>query len=146
MRWNGARSGSGFHATRRRKMISNIRNLNPYSYNVSSSGASGKLFVPVNPSSVIYAQFNHISGIAAKEGQHGVSISKIQILNTLIDNLSRIKSNPNTQKAIQISEEQADALIKNYQQQIEQTVRTSQAAFMLSGARPSAGALFSIDA
>jgi hypothetical protein len=72
-------------------MISNITNLNPYSYHVSSSGASGKLFVPVNPSAVIYAQFNHISGIAAPKGQNGVSLSKIQILNSLIDNLSRIK-------------------------------------------------------
>ena len=127
-------------------MVSNIRNLNPYSYPVSANGLSGKPFVPVNPTSVIYAQFDHISGIAARNGQHGVSLSKIQILNTLIENLSRIKSSPDTQKVLQVSEEQADALIKNYQQQIEQTVRTSQAAFALNGARPSAGALFSIDA
>lgn len=127
-------------------MISNITNLNPYSYHISSSGASGKLFVPVKPSSVIYAQFDHISGIAARNGQHGVSVSKIQILNTLIENLSRIKSNPNMQKALRVSEEQADALISNYQQQIAQAVQASQATFALSGARPNAGALFSIDA
>ncbi len=127
-------------------MISNITNLNPYSYHVSSSGASGKLFVPVNPSSVIYAQFDHISGIAASEGQQGVSVSKIQILNTLIENLSRIKSNPNTPKTLQVSEEQADALIKNYQQQIAQAVQATQTAFALNGARPNIGALFSIDA
>ena len=47
-------------------MISNIRNLNPYSYPVSANGLSGKLFVPVNPTAVIYAQFDHISGIAAE--------------------------------------------------------------------------------
>jgi len=127
-------------------MISNITNLNPYSYHVSSSGASGKLFVPVNPSSVIYAQFDHISGIAASEGQQGVSVSKIQILNTLIENLSRIKSNPNMSKTLQVSEEQADALIKNYQQQIAQAVQATQTAFALNGARPNIGALFSIDA
>lgn len=127
-------------------MISNIRNLNPYSYPVSANGLSGKLFVPVNPSAVIYAQFDHISGIAARNGQHGVSVSKIQILNTLIENLSRIKSNPDTQKVLQVSEEQADALIENYQQQIAQAVQASQAAFALNGARPNAGALFSIDA
>lgn len=127
-------------------MISNITNLNPYSYHVSSSGASGKLFVPVNPSSVIYAQFDHISGIAASEGQQGVSVSKIQILNTLIENLSRIKSNPNTPKTLQVSEEQEDALIKNYQQQIAQAVQATQTAFALNGARPNIGALFSIDA
>lgn len=127
-------------------MVSNIRNLNPYSYPISANGLSGKLFVPVNPTAVIYAQFDHISGIAARNGQHGVSLSKIQILNTLIENLSRIKSSPDTQKVLQVSEEQADALITNYQQQIAQAVQASQTAFALNGARPSAGALFSIDA
>ena len=54
-------------------MMTNISNLSPYSYNgIASGGASGKLYVPVNPANVIYAQFDHISGVAAKKGQHGV--------------------------------------------------------------------------
>ena len=65
-------------------MMTNISNLSPYSYNgIASGGASGKLYVPVNPANVIYAQFDHISGVAAKKGQHGVSITKIQILKKL---------------------------------------------------------------
>ncbi|MBQ4014877.1 MAG: hypothetical protein II610_06465 [Treponema sp.] len=128
-------------------MIANITNMNPYSYHVSSSGASGKLFVPVNPSAVIYAQFNHISGIAAPKGQNGVSISKIQILNSLIENLTRIKGAQNSpKKSVKITQEQADALIKNYQKQIAQAVQASQAQFMLNGAMPEAGALFSVKA
>ena len=128
-------------------MISNITNLNPYSYHVSSSGASGKLFVPVSPSAVIYAQFNHISGIAAPKGQSGVSISKIQILNAMIENLSRIKGVQNTpKKTVHITEAQADALIQNYQKQIAQSVQASQTQFMLSGAMPQAGSLFSVNA
>ena len=128
-------------------MIANITNMNPYSYHVSSSGASGKLFVPVNPSAVIYAQFNHISGIAAPKGQNGVSISKIQILNSLIENLTRIKGTQNSpKKSVKISQEQADALIKNYQKQIAQAVQASQAQFMLNGVMPEAGALFSVKA
>lgn len=128
-------------------MIANITNMNPYSYHVSSSGASGKLFVPVNPSAVIYAQFNHISGIAAPKGQNGVSISKIQILNSLIENLTRIKGAQNSpKKSAKITQEQADALIKNYQKQIAQAVQASQAQFMLNGAMPEAGALFSVKA
>jgi len=128
-------------------MISNITNLNPYSYHVSSSGASGKLFVPVSPSAVIYAQFNHISGIAAPKGQNGVSISKIQILNSLIENLSKIKGVQNSpKKNIRITESQADALIQQYQKQIAQSVQASQAQFMLNGVMPQAGALFSVQA
>lgn len=128
-------------------MISNITNLNPYSYHVSSSGASGKLFVPVSPSAVIYAQFNHISGIAAPKGQSGVSISKIQILNSLIENLSKIRGAENSpKKNVHLTDGQVDALIKNYQKQIAQAVQASQAQFMLNGAKPEAGAVFSIQA
>ncbi len=128
-------------------MISNITNLNPYSYHVSSSGASGKLFVPVQPSAVIYAQFNHISGIAAPKGQSGVSISKIQILNSLIENLSKIRGAENSpKKNVRLTDGQVDALIKNYQKQIAQAVQASQAQFMLNGAKPEMGALFSVQA
>ena len=128
-------------------MIANITNLNPYSYHVSSSGASGKLFVPVNPSAVIYAQFNHISGIAAPKGQSGVSISKIQILNSLIENLSKIKGAENSpKKSVHITKAQADVLIQKYQKEIAQSVQAAQAQFTLSGAMPQAGALFSVNA
>ena len=128
-------------------MISNITNLNPYSYHVSSSGASGKLFVPVSPSAVIYAQFNHISGVAAPKGQNGVSISKIQILNSLIENLSKIKGAQNSKtKSVKLTEGQVDVLIEKYQKEIARSVQASQAQFMLNGAKPEAGALFSIKA
>ena len=130
-------------------MISNIRSLNAYSYGgmISSSGASGKLYVPVNPNAVIYAQFNHISGVPAHKGQNGVSISKIQILNTLIDNLSRIKSTSLPKHDSVMSDGQAEALIKNYQAQIQNATQAAKTTpYMLAGAQPMAGALFQIDA
>lgn len=130
-------------------MISNMRSLNAYSYGnmVRSSGASGKLYVPVNPSAVIYAQFNHISGVAANKGQSGVSITKIQILNTLIDNLSRIKNTAIPKHDSVMSDGQAEALIKNYQSQIQAAAQNTKAApYMLAGAQPMAGSLFQIDA
>ncbi|MBQ0050686.1 MAG: hypothetical protein KBT11_01325, partial [Treponema sp.] len=58
-------------------------NVNSYSYNAIASGGSGKLYVPVKPSNVIYSHFEHVAGVAAKPNQQGVSISKIQILNSL---------------------------------------------------------------
>lgn len=128
-------------------MISNITNLNPYSYNVSSSGASGKLFVPVQPSAVIYAQFNHISGIAATKGQNGVSISKIQILNTLIENLSRIKGLQNApKKTVRITEAQADEMIQRFQKQIAQSVKANKTQLAAAASTPQAGVLFSAQA
>ena len=128
-------------------MISNSTNLNPFSYHVSLSGSSVNLFVPVSPSAVIYAQFNHISGVAAPKGQSGVSISKIQILNSLIENLSKIKGAQNAKtKSVKLTEGQVDVLIEKYQKEIARSVQASQAQFMLNGAKPEAGALFSINA
>ena len=131
-------------------MMTSMNNLSPYSYSSFASGSSsGKLYVPVNPSSVIYAQFDHISGVAAKSGQHGVSVSKIQILNTLIENLAKIKSTSKQNPAIketQLSDKQLDALIENYQTQIKQAVTQAQTTpYILAGTAPQTAALFSID-
>ncbi|MGN0738558.1 MAG: hypothetical protein ACI4LX_00110 [Treponema sp.] len=132
-------------------MMTDIKNLSPYSYNgIASGGASGKLYVPVNPSNVIYAQFDHVSGIAAKNGQHGVSITKIQILNTLIENLAKLKTQPSASSEYQqlhLSDEQVDVLIKNYQQQIKQAVTQAQSVqYTAAGINSLSGALFAIDA
>lgn len=124
-------------------MTSSIGNFNAYSYSGSFSASGGKLYVPVSKSALLYSHFDHVSGVAARSGQNGVSISKIQILNSLIDRLSAIKNKPKD-SVTDISNEQADILIKNYQQQIQQAVK--QTPYILSGAQPQAGALFQIDA
>jgi hypothetical protein len=128
-------------------MMTTIGNLNPYSYNsFATGGATGKLYVPVNPGAVIYAQFDHISGVAANSGQYGVSISKLQILNSLIDGLSALKNKPKSDVDTTISDRQADVLIKQYQQQMAQALLTPAAPYILSGAQPVTGGLFSFNA
>lgn len=125
-------------------MTSSIGSFNAYSYSSSfSSGSAGKLYVPVSKSALLYSHFDHVSGIAAKNGQNGVSISKIQILNALIDRLSSIKSQPK-ELVTEISNEQADVLIKNYQEQIQQAVKTTPQ--ILAGVQPQAGELFQLEA
>ena len=126
-------------------MLSSMGNIsNVFSYsNLSSSGAAGKLYVPVSRSALLYSHFDHVSGIAAGSGQQGISISKIRILNSLIDRLSAIKNQPKDSYT-DISNDQADALINLYQKQIQQTV--AQKPYVLAGAQPMAGALFAIDA
>ena len=124
-------------------MTSSLGSLNAYSYSGTMSASAGKLYVPVSKSALLYSHFNHVSGVAAKPGQNGVSISKIQILNSLIDRLSAIKNQP--KESIQdLSDDQAQVLIEQYQKQLQQTV--AQQSFMLAGAQPMAGALFAIDA
>lgn len=124
-------------------MTSSLRNLNAYSFSSSFSAGGSKLYVPVSKSALLYSHFDHVSGVAAKSGQNGVSISKIQILNSLIERLSSIKNQPKD-SVTDISNEQADILIKNYQQQIQQAA--TQTPYIMAGAQPQAGALFQIDA
>lgn len=126
-------------------MLSSMGSIsNVFSYsNLSSSGAAGKLYVPVSRSALLYSHFDHVSGIAAGRGQQGISISKIRILNSLIDRLSSIKNQPK-QSINDISDDQAQVLIEQYQKQIQQTV--AQQSFMLAGAQPMPGALFAIEA
>jgi len=122
-------------------MTSSISNIGTFSYSSMASG-SGKLYVPVSKSALIYSNFDHVSGVAAKSGQQGVSISKIRILNSLIERLSAIKNEP--KDSIQdISDDQADVLIEAYQKQIQQAAATP---YIINGAQPMAGALFQIDA
>jgi hypothetical protein len=122
-------------------MTSSIGNINIFSYGNSfaTSGAAGKLYVPVSRSALLYSHFDHVSGVAAKSGQSGVSISKIQILNSLIESLTALKGQPRI-SVTDISDEQADALIKNYQQQIQMAVQNPYTA----GAKPQSGEIFTL--
>ena len=77
------------------------------------------------------------------------SITKIQILNTLIENLAKIKtqSSSSEYQQMHLSDEQVDVLIKNYQQQIKQAVTQAQSVqYTAAGINSLSGALFAIDA
>lgn len=118
-------------------MTTNIGSLNSY-----ISQNAGKMYVPVNKSALLYSHFDHVSGFAAKTGQNGISISKIRILNSLIERMSAIK-NESSKEFSAISDEQADVLIKNYQRQIRSAMQTP---YLLSGASSQTGVLFSFEA
>lgn len=126
--------------------MANSISLNAYSYNNFVSGAGGKLYVPVKPSSVVYAQFDHVSGFAAKSNQNGVSVSKIQILNSLINQLVSMKNTPKVQPDVNMTGDQMDAMIENYQGQIQASMQMAQATgYGLAGVKPQAGQMFSFD-
>jgi len=131
-------------------MVSNAISLNASTYKTLFATGTGSLSVPVNPSAVVYAQFNHVHGIAARSGQEGVPVSKVKILNTLIDQLVSMKSKSTVSKenVTRLSEPQMDSLIKQYQQKIQTSVTKSTKAntYGFAGLLPEPGALFSIRA
>jgi hypothetical protein len=84
--------------------------------------------LPVAPGLYIYSHFRHVSGVPAPEGTGGISISKLKILDVLIEQLGRIKKQgtAGSAGAETMSEEQIDALIEQYEQQIRSTQAASQ--------------------
>lgn len=122
-------------------MTSIIPGLASFSYSNSSIvAAAGKMYVPVSKSALLYSHFDHVSGVAAGNGQSGVSISKLCILNSLIERVSAIKNEP-AKTLKEVSPDQADALIQNYQKQLQQALQTP---YILNGAQPQAGDLFTL--
>ncbi len=134
--------------------LGSISGLAHANYGVGSArsvsfSAGGKLYIPVSPAMVGYAQFEHVRGIASENPSGGVNISKIKVLNTLIDRLIDMKQQPEAIKTdSEMSDAQVDALINEYQTQIQSTISIAQAnPYALSGAGAGqAGALFSIAA
>jgi hypothetical protein len=107
----------------------------------------GKMSLPVSPSSYIYSHFEHVSGVPAPEGSRGVTITKLKILNVLIDQLSQIKKQPAPDNSgISPSDERIDALISQYEGQIKAArAANSVMPYIPAPAAPS-GALFSLSA
>lgn len=128
--------------------MSNILSLNAYSYRSIISGASGKLYVPVTPNAVIYSQFDHISGFASSDQNRGVSVSKIQILNSLLNQLISMKNKPKVKlNEENFTEKQMDSLIKNYQNQMKTEMNKAKiSGFGLAGNQIMSGQIFSLEA
>lgn len=128
-------------------MTTSIGNINTFSYGTGygsgPAAASGKLYVPVSKSALLYSHFDHVSGVAASRGQSGVSISKLRILNSLIDHYSSLKKEAKI-SVQDLNDKQIDTLIQNVQQQIQQTIK--QNSYLVAGAKPQTGVLFQIDA
>ncbi|MCD1653886.1 hypothetical protein K7J14_04125 [Treponema zuelzerae] len=107
-------------------MFSNVGPLRTLSYSlVSAASSNGRTYIPVKPSQFGYAQFQYVAGIPAAPGQQGVSVDKLKILNTLIDQLVTMKQRSDVPKITargEISNEQIDTLIHQYQDQIHTAV------------------------
>jgi hypothetical protein len=99
---------------------------------------------PVAPASVIYSHFQHVSGVPAPEGSRGVSISKLKILDVLIEQLSQAKKQGSEALAMgaPVSEEHIDAMIDFYKTQIQQAKAASAAMPYIQAPSAEAGAIF----
>jgi hypothetical protein len=121
-----------------------VQSASPNFGYVLSASQGGKMSLPVAPANYIYSHFKHVSGVPAPEGTRGVAITRLKVLDVLIEQLSQIKKRPQANPDTAPTDEQVDALIKQYEGQIK-TARAANAAmpYVAAPSAPSA-ALFSL--
>jgi hypothetical protein len=121
-----------------------------YAINASQSSVSqaSKASLPVAPSAAIYAHFKHVSGVPAPDGVQGVNINKLKIIDALIEQISKMKKQPDfadaqplTDISGQSDEKRINALIDKFQNQVRQAVNTGSP---YAPAAPLTGAIFNI--
>jgi hypothetical protein len=102
----------------------------------------GRMSLPVSPSQVIYSHFKHISGTPAPEGTQGINISKLKIINTMIEQLSKLKSQASID--IGVINENDEKRINTLIEQFHREIKEAQNINFYTPTAPSTGALFSI--
>lgn len=108
-------------------MTSALHTMNVSSYSNLSFDKGNKIYVPVRSDQVIYSHFDHVSGfVQGGKDDSGVPISKIRMLNTLIEQLVRMQNNKIQPKLpSDLSDEQVDAMIEQYQSALEVAINSS---------------------
>jgi hypothetical protein len=100
----------------------------------------GRISLPVAPAMYIYSQFRHISGVPAPEGVQGVSISKLHILDSILNELAQMRQSPRPSFDVQgdTPEKHLNSLLEHFQAQVRQS-HTANAANPYHNAAPQAG-------
>ncbi len=88
----------------------------PLAYVYAARYGDGRATVPVLKSQALYANFSHVSGVAAEDGTAAYSIDKLHILDILIGQLESLKSQPlaASEAPVDRNPGQVDALIQQY--------------------------------
>jgi hypothetical protein len=110
-----------------------------------TASQGGKASLPVSPSTYIYSHFKHVSGTPAPEGVRGVNITKLKIIDTLIEQLSKMKKQPEIIDEVngQDGEKRFNALIDQYNHQIR-SIQAANAHNPYAPLAPFTGAVFSL--
>ncbi|OQX29101.1 MAG: hypothetical protein B0D92_05495 [Spirochaeta sp. LUC14_002_19_P3] len=104
------------------------------------------MYVPVRPSQTVIAQYRHISGTPAGQGQQTMPLSRLQLLNSLINNLNTKNTGSELSPLSNISRAQADSLIKQYAAELHKAVKRMPESFGTPGSLVDTGIVFQLRA
>ena len=124
--------------------IAGVTSFPNLSYAITASN-SGRMSLPVSPANYIYSQFKHVAGVPAPDGTNGVTITKLKILDVLVEQLNQLKKQPDF-NTNDLSNEQIDAMISQYEGQIKAARAASNVMPYAPAPQASTGVLFNISA
>ncbi|MDR2966134.1 MAG: hypothetical protein LBU88_10220 [Treponema sp.] len=123
-----------------------------YGYAISAA-TTGRTSLPVSPSMVIYSQFKHVAGTPAPEGTQGVNITRLKILNTMIEQLEKMKGQDianfgenGGREEIAAIKENDEKRINTLIEQYHREIKAAQNTTVYTPASPDTGMLFNIAA
>jgi prefoldin subunit 5 len=107
-----------------------------------SAAQGSRVAVPVSPSAYIYSHFKHVSGVPATDGETGVNINKLKIIDTLIEQLSKLKKEPDMiDSKVQDEEKRMNSLLEKVR-----TIQAANAKNPFAPAVPHIGTIFNLSA
>ena len=93
---------------------------------IQTMAQGGKVSLPVDSSSLVYSHFEFVSGMPAPQGTEGISISRLNLLDVLIGQLSQLKQAASSQSPVNPFQGM-DSVIENFNDQIRQAKAASDA-------------------
>lgn len=103
----------------------------------------GRISFPVNSSALPYSHFRHVSGVPAPEGTHGVPISRLHLLDTLIAQLSQVNRASSTSTSAN-QYDGHDVLIRELENQVREAAAASEAMPYIPAPVAQSGAIFNL--
>jgi len=123
-------------------MIGGIPNfIIPGASHSMTNGA--KMSLPVDSSALIYSHFQHVSGVPAQSGTQGVAITRLNLLDVLIEQLNQIKKTSPIEINVD-STKGVDTLMENIKIQIQQAQAASAAMPYIPSPNAQSGSLFNL--
>ena len=110
---------------------------------IQSMVQGGKLSLPVDSSSLVYSHFQYVSGMPVPEGGYGVSISRLNLLDVLIGQISQLKTTAYSQTPVN-PYEGMDRIIENFNNQIRQAKAASDAMPYIPSPDAGSGMVFNL--
>ena len=108
--------------------------------NINQILQNGRTSVPVRPLNSVYAHFKHFVGVPSKDTRAQVPITKIRILDNLIERLVRLREKGSGNLTVhKIDEENIDPLIESLEQDLRNSLLAQKPSF--TGLFPETGML-----